>query len=329
MQAFSSPLPIARYRFTAQVQSQALALPEYAGSLLRGPFGAALRQIACMTRQSECPGCPLLQTCPYSRIFETPAPPKGQHALQNFSDIPKPYVLEAPAPFSPNGQYLAAGSDFQFNLVLVGNAMDQLPLLIFAMQRMLAQGLTAQRVPCALQRVEHLGAGGVSQPVWSVENPVLADHQAALQAPTAPAGLQSLHLHLHSPMRLQSQGQPLRADQLTPVVLTAALARRCALLMEFHAGQNHWGAAAQAARHASVNLTQTHDLRWFDWTRYSGRQRQTMTLGGVMGRWSLHGSADTLAQVWPWLWLGQWLHVGKETIMGMGGYTLEVKAEVG
>ena len=67
-------LPLARYRFTAIAQAP-LQLPPYAGSLLRGQFGASLRQVACMTRQPTCGGCPLLATCPYSRIFEAPAPP--------------------------------------------------------------------------------------------------------------------------------------------------------------------------------------------------------------------------------------------------------------
>lgn len=48
-----------------------------------------------------------------------------------------------------------------------------------------------------------------------------------------------------------------------------------------------------------------------------------MTLGGVLGTWALRGDADTLAQIYPWLWLGQWLHVGKNASMGLGGYTLE------
>ena len=30
-----------------------------------------------------------------------------------------------------------------------------------------------------------------------------------------------------------------------------------------------------------------------------------------------------LAALWPWLWLGQWLHVGKNATMGMGGYALQ------
>ncbi|NCP41771.1 MAG: hypothetical protein GW848_14985, partial [Rhodoferax sp.] len=90
-------LPIARYRLTARVQ-QPLSLPDYAGSLLRGQFGAALRHVACMTRQPTCPGCPLIPTCPYTRIFEAPPPPKGSHALQDFNQIPNPYIIEPPTP---------------------------------------------------------------------------------------------------------------------------------------------------------------------------------------------------------------------------------------
>jgi CRISPR/Cas system endoribonuclease Cas6 (RAMP superfamily) len=48
-----------------------------------------------------------------------------------------------------------------------------------------------------------------------------------------------------------------------------------------------------------------------------------MTLGGVLGRWTLHGTPEVLAEIYPWLWLGQWLHVGKNASMGLGGYQLE------
>jgi hypothetical protein len=44
-----------------------------------------------------------------------------------------------------------------------------------------------------------------------------------------------------------------------------------------------------------------------------------MTLGGVLGAWTLHGP---LAPFLPWLHLGQWLHLGKNATMGMGGYRL-------
>lgn len=46
----SVTLPVARYRLTFRV-NETIHFPEYAGSMIRGAFGRALRKIACMTRQ--------------------------------------------------------------------------------------------------------------------------------------------------------------------------------------------------------------------------------------------------------------------------------------
>ncbi len=334
-------LPLARYRFTARVQ-QPLALPHYAGSLLRGQFGAALRDVACMTRAPACPGCPLIQTCPYTRIFEAPPPPKGAHALQDFSQIPNAYVLEPP---SPGAKVLEAGRELVFHMVLIGHATAQLALIIFALQRTLARGLTRERAPSELLQVDWLDAKGTAHPVWTAQQPRIAEYEAALTLPepnalkfivpksnavkaSAPSDHQ-ITLQLLTPLRLQSQGQPLGLGQVSTRALIAGLARRTALLMEFH-GDNplapgdhgSWGNAAKHATALAGTIRDTQELQWYDWTRYSSRQQQAMTLGGLMGRWTLYGSEATLHQLWPWLWLGQWLHVGKNATMGMGGYTL-------
>lgn len=336
---FAQALPLARYRFTATVH-QPLALPDYAGSLLRGQFGAALRSVACMTRQPTCTACPLLQTCPYSRLFEAPPPPKGQHSLQDFSQIPNPYIIEPP---EPGARMLAAGEALVFHIVLIGHALEQLPLIVFALQRALAQGLTRQRVPLELAQVDWIDAQGTPHPLWTLQDPMLVAHTTTLHYPTQLQAHENatkniafkarqhysgcikdneLTLKIHTPLRLQLQGKPLGVSQLSPRALIAALARRCALLMEFHAGQSGWGEAARRITQISETLTDTRELAWFDWTRYSSRQQQEMTLGGVLGSWTLHGSAENLAEIEPWLWLGQWLHTGKNATMGLGGYTL-------
>jgi len=316
-------LPIARYRLTARVQ-QPLPLPDYAGSLLRGQFGAALRHVACMTRQPTCPGCPLIPTCPYTRIFEAPPPPKGSHALQDFNQIPNPYIIEPP---TPGTRVVHAGERFDFHIVLIGHAIDQLALIVYALQRALAHGLTRQRVPADLLQVDWVDPFGQAHPIWHIDQPTLLAHPAQLEPGAVNTSatvqkLQKITLHIQTPLRLQSQGKPLGVGQLTPRALVSAVTRRTALLLEFHAGQNGWGEAARRIAQLSQNLTDSQDLHWFDWTRYSSRQQQEMTLGGVLGSWTLHGPAETLAEIAPWLWLGQWLHVGKNASMGMGGYTL-------
>lgn len=333
---FAQSLPIARYRFTAVVQ-QPLQLPDYTGSLLRGQFGAALRNVACMTRAPACPGCPLLQTCPYARIFEAAPPPRGQHALQDFSQIPNPYIVEPP---KPGARLLQAGDALVFHMVLVGHAIGQLALVIFALQRALAQGLTKARVPADLVQVDHVEGSGHAQLIWHHAQPALIEHTATLSLPdtqsiatnsysTGAASIRGseITLNISTPLRLQQQGKPLGVGQLSPRVLVAALARRIALLMELHGGQHGWGDAAKTVAQLSATLHDTQDLHWHDWTRYSSRQQQEMTLGGVLGRWTLHAhDSATLAAIFPWLWLGQWLHTGKNATMGMGGYTLETPA---
>ncbi|GAB4403115.1 MAG: hypothetical protein OHK0048_21670 [Rhodoferax sp.] len=348
-------LPIARYRLHARVQAP-LQLPLYAGSLLRGTFGAALRQLACMTRAPTCVGCPLRATCPYPRIFETPPPPPaanapaadapGSRRPQQFSALPNAYVIEPP---TPGARTLQAGDALEFGIVLIGPALQQSALVLLALQRALARGLTAQRSPCALQAVDWIAPDGSAQRVWCAQSPRLLDHPAQLhwlvnaiesevaRADSSSATSQfslrhlssgsgsnagSISLHLHTPLRLQHQGHALPASKLDARTLLIHLTRRVRLVAQYHAGITGLDAAAGAAIDAAATLQDDKALRWMDWTRYSSRQQQEMTLGGVLGRWTLHGTPDALAQIHPWLWLGQWLHVGKNATMGLGAYTL-------
>lgn len=310
-------LPLARYRFTFRMQAP-LRLPEFAGSLLRGQFGASLRRIACMTHAPSCEGCPLRGTCPYPAIFEAPAP--AGHAMQNFSHVPNPYVIEPP-PFGAHT--LEAGEPLQFALVLAGRATQQLPLVTFALQRALEGGLGRERARATLERVEwqHGTAPDLFTTLWTPGAAALAPHTPELPALAALDGADTLRLAILTPMRLQHQGRPLRADALGPRKLVADLLRRISLVAEFHADQPGLVPDAPAlVRHAEA-LQDTRHLRWQDWSRYSSRQQQEMTLGGVVGDWVLHGE---IAPLLPWLWLGQWLHIGKNATMGMGAYQLHL-----
>ncbi len=327
--ATSQALLIARYRFNARVVDT-LQLPPYAGSLLRGQFGAALRHLACMTRQSTCAECPLLQTCPYTRIFEAPAP--EQHQLQRFSAIPNAYVVEPPPPAidgtqHANERWLEPGQELVFHMVLTGYALEQLPLVIVAWQRALARGLAKTRSRLELEQVQWQDGADQLHPVWVAQQPQIQPHAASLTIPPLPFGTRSLHLHFHTPLRLQHQGHALPPSKLKPRTLISHLARRAALMLEFHAGQAQWGVQVPATVALEQQITDERRLRWFDWTRYSSRQQQEMALGGVVGQWQLHAGTDTLAQLWPWLHLGQWLHVGKNASFGLGGYRLQINPQ--
>jgi hypothetical protein len=306
-------LPVARYRFAFRMQDD-LRLPEFAGSLLRGQFGAALRRTACLTGAKTCGGCPLLSTCPYPAIFE--APPPATHHLQKFAQVPNAFVVEPP----PRGsRCVAAGKTLSFSMVLVGRALHFLPLVVHSLRRALRFGLGRERAIGDLEELSWQEAAAFV-PIWDAEQQSVRAHEPSLQLPDF-AQCDTARLEITTPLRLKSDGRPLGVDEFTPRRLVAALVRRTELLLELHAGIVGLGAQAAALVRHAESLAEERELDWRDWSRYSSRQKQVMTLGGVVGTWTLRGDLRPLL---PWLWLGQWLHVGKNATMGMGAYTLRI-----
>lgn len=307
-------LRLARYRFGFRMQAR-LDLPDYAGSLLRGQFGAALRQASCMTRAPVCEGCPLRTTCPYPAVFEAPGP--AAHSLQNFSHIPNAYVVEPP----PLGtREVDAGEMLHFGLVLFGQALRHLPLISFALQRAVDGGLGRARAAGTLETIDvQRNDDGHHERIWQVGDTAIAEHDTEFEVVGRNAEARRLTLAFHTPLRLQHQGKPLRPQQLTPRKLVADLLRRATLLAEFHADRRNLVDDPSALVRLAETLEHRATLRWHDWSRFSSRQQREMTLGGALGTWTLEG---TLAPLLPWLHLGQWLHVGKNATLGMGGYTI-------
>lgn len=307
MSLLPTPFPAARYRLEFAVESL-IRLPEYAGSTLRGVFGSALRRIACVTREPQCKACPLYRTCAYPAVFETPPP--HHHPLQKFSQIPNPFVVEPPA---WGEKAYAPGETLAFDLVLIGQALKHLPLIVLAWQRAFEHGVGKGDGTARLIRIQHEG-----ETIYSDDTRQLREHSQTLTLadPSDKPGL--LTLRFATPLRLQINGRPMGAEALTARKLLTTLIKRTALICEFHLGHKldlDFHALAEAA----ARIEGEKRLHWRDWTRYSNRQKQEMSLGGVVGDWALRGN---LTPFLPFLHLGQWLHVGKNATFGLGGYTL-------
>ena len=301
------PLPIARLHLTVRAEGP-LQLPPYAGSMLRGAFGHALLALSPLPHRDGQP-CALHASCPYCQVFASPALPG--HSLQKFSQMPQPYVIEPP---TGGAQSLQAGQTFGFGLVLIGKALGLLPAVLQAWQRALRTGLGREYTPCTLLQI--CDENGLQR--LSDKPEQLLNLNAIL--PPAPALGQQATLHFHTPLRLQVQGKPVRAEQLTARDLLIALARRSQLLCDVHLGsaapQHDF---AQLVAQAAAITLRPIDLRWFDWGRFSQHQQQEMKLGGLLGALHLQGDLTPFSQL---LHRGQWLHVGKNASFGMGGYRL-------
>ena len=305
------PFPMLDLRFVARFE-RPWQLPPYAGSLLRGAFGASLRHLSCMTGFRSCEGCPLANTCPYPALFD-PVPadlapvglPRGQKGL------PPPYILRLPeADPGPDGH-------MQFGMCMIGHGTDRLAYVIEAWRRALHRGLGRDRVRGELLVVHRAEDGA---PVWAGDTITLPPPLLS----TTPPPADEVMLLSRTPWRLLATGAPVAAERLTPRFLTGAIVRRARLL----ALHGDAGAQAEVANWpvgewlaAADDICHTPHLIWRDWHRWSARQRQRMNLGGYVGQWVWRGVPEML---WPLLTLGASIHVGKEASFGLGAY--EVRA---
>jgi hypothetical protein len=313
-------LPANRYQFNFAVETP-LHLNFYSGSMLRGAFGHALRQLSCMTKMADCKTCPLYRTCPYPAIFETPPP--ENHGLQAFTEIPAPYIIEPPALGSKDYQ---PGDILSFSMVLIGRAIQQLPLIIYAWQRALARGLGKQQSRASLldvslvlnQTPTKAGERVVIYTAREGASVINHDHLINKDGFESDNTPQSMTLNIKTPLRIQKKGQTL-SHAMSGRDFIMALVRRYYLLEEFHTTHYQAPDFAALAERARAVTAETR-FRWCDWARYSNRQQQKMVLGGVLGELELSGQ---LRPFLPVIHIGQWLHAGNKTTFGMGLYTIE------
>jgi hypothetical protein len=303
-------LPVSRFRFAFRA-TFSFHLNDWSGSMLRGAFGHALKRASCMTRQRECGECPLYQTCPYPAIF---APPPREETLHRFNKPPVPYLFE---PESWGAKEIQTGDAFIFSMVLMGRAIGELPLIVFALKQAFRRGMGKDKTGKAeLECVEFLPPFAAPEIVYREgDKRVASDARMNLTVPDFNP-VESLSLEFISPLRLQENGKRIPAEHLTPHAFLMTLVRRVSMIGEIYGGSDlDWN--FHELTEISKTIEDEKELRCQDWTRYSSRQKTAMTLGGLTGIWKMRGN---LTPFLPAIYAGLWTHAGKETSFGLGHY---------
>lgn len=291
-------IPLLPLRLTF-APSAPLRLPPYPGSLWRGALGKALRELACITGASACAGCPVIRGCGYGMLFETRAHAQAGGLAGRYAEVPHPYVI------SPRLSGDAAGEPATLELTLIGAAARRHREVLDAAARLRLNG-----VPLALREARPLAVNAREKAPFAAAVP---------EPPPAPPRARMI---LEHPLRLRRENRYLTPAEFDFATLFTTLTRRVSMLHDMEAVEpltadyRELAAIARAARVSDVRL------EWFDWARYSARQHRRIPMGGLVGELTLGGDLEPL---WPWLWIGQWLHVGKGAVMGLGRYRLEAR----
>ena len=214
-----------------------LILPPYKGSTLRGGFGHALKRVACMNRGEACTGCILRSTCAYSYIFET-ALFSGVHGKSGGSSLPHPFIIEPP---TDGRQFYRTGDELDFNLILVGKAMDYIPHVILAFEELGKIGIGKNRgnyrdngkykldkvisTGCDNETIIYDGKSHV------INDPGMMDSDDILD-PSPDLSCNKITLRFLTPTRIKYNGNFI--DDLDFAILTRNLLRRLSWLAEIH-----------------------------------------------------------------------------------------------
>ena len=310
----------ARYRFTYTVR-EPLTMPRYKSNIFRGQLGYLLREITCISDQGGCSNqCQFPGKCVYSQCFETPVPDDSS-ILRGQPFAPHPFVLEPPR---TGKRDYAPGDTFACNLILIGEAINLLPWLVYTFHEIGRRriGHRGQRGRCELEKVESLPAGEDHPPqtIYTAETETLTDEGQILRLADvmegAPRVTDEIELEFLTPISIKVNGQWTR--NLTFEHLTRNLLRRIRFLSYFHCGED-LDVDAPALIESARSVRHQFHLRWVRIERRSGRTERTIPMDGFIGVVRFEGELEPFL---PFIFLGEYLHIGHHTAFGHGQYRL-------
>ena len=126
-----------------------------------------------------------------------------------------------------------------------------------------------------------------------------------------------INISILTPLRLRFDGHI--TDKIEFHVLIRNLLRRISSLSYFHCDEKFQVDFKGLIEKASAVKQIRSDTHWFDWKRYSTRQEEWMSLGGVTGAVSYEGDLSDFMLL---LRLGEYVHVGKGTSFWLGKYKI-------
>ena len=312
------PLPdvrVARYRFILNLL-EPVHLPPYKGSALRGGFGHTLKRLVCYNLTDCRERCRLGNDCVYGYLFET-SPPEEAEVLRNFSRVARPFIIEPPLDWR---EAFEPGERLDFHVTLIGRGIAYLPYFVLVFQQLGNAGLGRTRGRFRLEKATALGARE-EETIFDVEDGMVRNCDLSL-GPTewerlaAALPADRLTLAFLTPVRLKHRGRWVRSGPPF-AALVKALLGRVSSLSYFHCGQRFEADFRGLIHRAAEVRIADCETHWQDWSRFSGRQKQRIEMGGLVGRVTYEGD---LRAYLPLLALGELVHVGKGTVFGNGKY---------
>ncbi len=183
-------------------------------------------------------------------------------------------------------------------------------------------GLQGRRGQCRLEKVESLSAFGYDQTetIFTAETEMLTDDGIILNIDdvmyNTPEITDTIELEFITPTSVKVDGK--WTKDLTFEHLIRNLLRRIRFLSYFHCGED-LDVDAHGLIKASPDVKHVSRLNWLRKDRYSYRAEKSVPMGGFVGKIHFSGEIEPFL---PFIYLGEYLHIGHHTAFGFGQYRI-------
>lgn len=278
---------------------------------MRGAFGVIFRKLVCMPECEDAKSCSVRTTCPYACVFE-PQASRGD-GPSGLADSPRSFVFRAS---HLDGLTIHAGETFHFDVHIfdVGNPSIQYFVLAFA--QLAREGLGPGRGRAKLVAVEQLDLDGQTlNRVFDGDRFQMSELSPPNSIDLRPSEGRATQAIVRFVTPTELKGESKLAEQPEFGVLFRRLRDRINTLRTLYgAGKLDIDFRAMGERASAVQMTKCQ-LMETEAERLSSRTGQRHSLGGFVGEVEYEG---VLGEFLPYLRLGKWVGVGRQTVWGKG-----------
>lgn len=297
-----------------------IKLPDYSGNVFRGNFGHSFKDVACLTLKKNCEKCEQKSQCAYIKIFETEYPETAKQ-VKRMKQVPKPYVINPPA---MNITELEEGKNLYFGLTLIGTSVDYLPYFVFSFKEMGKAGIGANRGKFIIEDVlAYLPDDENYHSIFKAENQKLINvsdnyHITFNNDSNNTENSNQVALKFISPTNIVVDKSSKHNMEFYP--LFSRLISRINALSLLYCGEELTDNYLELIEKSKEISIKENSTSWYQIEKYSSRQHKRFQAGGYLGEVVYQGE---LNEFLPYLEIGQYVNVGKNTTIGFGKYEIK------
>ncbi len=316
----SDGFKIAFYRFVLKLTTP-IKLPAYSGASFRGVFSETFKSMTCKFPGEKCTVCLQRSECPYYQIIEN-SDELSSLKLNRFRNPPKPFIIELP--IQAKSEFLETGQELPINLILFGKILNYFPYFVINLKEMGKIGIDHGNGKYFLKRIEGINlVSGEIKELYSFMNEKIINENVSFYLTDFLQHnqlknqlLKKIVIEFVSPTRIKSTGafgNPLGFKIFIQTILT-----RITNIAYSYCEQTKLLNFRDLVNHAS-RIEIRSESKITDEKSTAAADKVKMFLGGYLGKIVYQGE---LNQFWPWLKVGELIHVGKNCAFGLGKFTV-------